>query len=934
MKYNFLRISLLSALTVLFGGVAVGAFRAAAANEQATDENHPTWSAPSEAPAAGTAIVDNDLATIETVFATTAKKDAKTFGDFSFSNYIQVRVKDDPTADEPTGTDNGGSTPLVVTAKKNIDVTFFFRRQKGTNGYEIDDNKDLLCYGQNESAYEVVEENIFSGADEDYAYVSKTWKLVEGGVYTIYRRGSTMNLYGIDIVETPSAGEGEESGFTLPVNEDFEGETSIFEGGEIINDANVGKVLKVKNTTATASFSPAYTLAENETVTFQFTAYQGWTSSGNAVVSVKNSEDQDLVSYTYDFSKCSVIDVAIGGTTVDGFETFFGQSNSTNAASKGSANIFGHGSQPFVATENYNPIVTMSVSGTGTVEFNLQYLSANSTPIDVSYSGTLPEGTKIDLGSFVLENGNNDAFGIDNLSITTETAVEEEPVSISHRWDFTQWSDETVANLKADAALGTNEGWSDDEKNDGNTDATAGNCFWSINTPDEIGGLSANNVLIDELKGLKFGANVNNRGLAIAVNYPYALSEYKGGAYLWLGGANKKFFTIPAVKAGSTLTMGVESHKTTDARGVDLLVDGVSIGEFKPTTYEEYTWTVPEGEAVDVVVDNTNGCHIYFIEVEQDAKALLAVATADLKTVIAAVEAIEDLSVYTEESVQALNSALAAAKVAEETIEAQTEAAYALLNAKAALQKSAPEPDPVMVTYKVNEVAGDIIFRTTEGEALEGTAIKVPYRLYNADENGQLYKKGATSKEYNYSFTLTTEGQVENIEYAAVDGVDNVVFIAEGEDIEGLTPITTGNAAIRSSNAAAGHATEDTEIVTMEAGVYVVHAVMYDATKNGGEVFTFKAGDLEKDLTAGENLSEGEFELTLTETTTLVLAANSASNKGLDAIYIVRTGGVATGINTVNAQTENGVIYNLQGQKVQKAQKGLYIVGGKKVLVK
>ena len=39
-------------------------------------------------------------------------------------------------------------------------------------------------------------------------------------------------------------------------------------------------------------------------------------------------------------------------------------------------------------------------------------------------------------------------------------------------------------------------------------------------------------------------------------------------------------------------------------------------------------------------------------------------------------------------------------------------------------------------------------------------------------------------------------------------------------------------------------------------------------------------------------------------------------------------------INAVNAEAANGTIYNLQGQKVEKAQKGLYIINGKKVVMK
>jgi hypothetical protein len=47
--------------------------------------------------------------------------------------------------------------------------------------------------------------------------------------------------------------------------------------------------------------------------------------------------------------------------------------------------------------------------------------------------------------------------------------------------------------------------------------------------------------------------------------------------------------------------------------------------------------------------------------------------------------------------------------------------------------------------------------------------------------------------------------------------------------------------------------------------------------------------------------------------------------------------GIATGIEAIdNGQLtmDNGVIYNLAGQRVNKAQKGLFIVNGKKVLVK
>lgn len=213
-------------------------------------------------------------------------------------------------------------------------------------------------------------------------------------------------------------------------------------------------------------------------------------------------------------------------------------------------------------------------------------------------------------------------------------------------WDFTMWSDATIANLKADAAASKTEGWSDVEKK---ADAEAGadpteaskdNCFWSVAEPNADGELSANGVVIEELKGLKFFSVYSTaRSLAIAVNYPStSLGDYAGGAYLWLGGGKKKVpcFAIPAVAAGSTITMEVESHKPAEARGVELYAglsedgktvdDATKIGDsFNPTTKDTHSWTIET--AGDVIVYNTNGCHIYKIEITSGTDAIQTVKT-------------------------------------------------------------------------------------------------------------------------------------------------------------------------------------------------------------------------------------------------------------------------------------------------------------------
>lgn len=210
-------------------------------------------------------------------------------------------------------------------------------------------------------------------------------------------------------------------------------------------------------------------------------------------------------------------------------------------------------------------------------------------------------------------------------------------------WDFTKWSATTVANLQAESAKGISGGaWSDIEKADGSTASTEGNCFWEVTPQGNVETpttLMANEEPIAETQGLLFTHNAQ-RNLAIAVNYSStSLGEYNGGSYLWLGGSGKNYFVIPHVAPGTVIKMGVESHKPSEARGVELYLgkaahatnapsgtklngpDGNAV--VAPTTYQEQEWLVPvdatdepnEDGTYDVQVRNTNGCHIYFITV-------------------------------------------------------------------------------------------------------------------------------------------------------------------------------------------------------------------------------------------------------------------------------------------------------------------------------
>lgn len=248
----------------------------------------------------------------------------------------------------------------------------------------------------------------------------------------------------------------------------------------------------------------------------------------------------------------------------------------------------------------------------------------------------------------------------------------------------------------------------------------------------------------------------------------------------------------------------------------------------------------------------------------------------------------------------------------------------------------AVEAETPMFAYTVNEMVGEHAVRTTTGTAEKGTAMKVPFREYNTYE-GKLYKKAQISKEFNYSFTLTTDNQVENLEYSEVSGVEDVVFLSEGEDIKGLTPITTGNAAIRSSNSAAAYAAEgDVEIVKLPAGTYKLVAVIYDSSKTPDSHWIFKAGgeqiaDLNCTVVNIQELTSEEF--TLKAETAISMAQGGSASMGLDLIYIVKLP-VADAISNIATDVQKTAIFNLNGQKVNKTHKGLNIINGKKVVIK
>lgn len=150
----------------------------------------------------GTTLADNEY-----VAATSANQDGTPgrimdeegnpasvkFNDYTFNYFVNVRVTDAPSKANPTGTahsaeDGTQNIAIVVKAKQNTDVTFYFRRG---------DNKSFDCYdqtsGESVSGTEtVVEEN---GSN---LYIASKFQLKGGDTYTFWAKGGTIQMYGFD----------------------------------------------------------------------------------------------------------------------------------------------------------------------------------------------------------------------------------------------------------------------------------------------------------------------------------------------------------------------------------------------------------------------------------------------------------------------------------------------------------------------------------------------------------------------------------------------------------------------------------------------------------------------------------------------------------------------------------------------------------------
>ena len=182
-----------------------------------------------------------------------------------------------------------------------------------------------------------------------------------------------------------------------------------------------------------------------------------------------------------------------------------------------------------------------------------------------------------------------------------------------------------------------------------------------------------------------------------------------------------------------------------------------------------------------------------------------------------------------------------------------------------------------------------------KGTNFEGETFSVGYP-YAINVDGTLYtsdKLSSDKKGYYLSYTLEADNQVKDITFKPTTTTD-IVFLAEAENIEGLTKATNNNTFVRSSNGGSAYAAEaDVEITKLQPGKYKLTAVICDATKNAGSEWNFLAGEnnIFKFTASSVNWAQGtseEFEVNAE--TPIYLAKGGNANQAVDFIYIQKTG--------------------------------------------
>ncbi len=196
--------------------------------------------------------------------------------------------------------------------------------------------------------------------------------------------------------------------------------------------------------------------------------------------------------------------------------------------------------------------------------------------------------------------------------------------------------------------------------------------------------------------------------------------------------------------------------------------------------------------------------------------------------------------------------------------------------------------------YSINAVdaEGNVVKAIKpETEGTEGDGIKVTYSYWLTTADNKLISCGAAGTPFENEFELNSD-TVFTLKYKST-GIENVVYCAEAETLEGAIECTSANMAVRSSNKKAAHFEADTKLCTLQPGSYKIRVVLFDANKTANLNAVIKLGE---ESTAEDsiyfNASKTNFDeiesqlITVTEPTNVYVTPFGGDQQGIDCIAI------------------------------------------------
>ena len=209
----------------------------------------------------------------------------------------------------------------------------------------------------------------------------------------------------------------------LPFVADFSsGEIAPFTGAAVVKTfAGSEKAIVANAGEAYAQFDAPYVISNMDEVTVSFQMLNGWLASGAGnKFALLNDEGVALASISYDNKSCNINEVVIGGTAVEGFEAFNGQS--MQASGKGADGFDKNFFILNTAEAKYNAEVTIKINAFGGISISFVGGKNNN---DKFWSGTA--GTaKLNLDKMFITNASNNdnrATGYYGLTITNKSML-------------------------------------------------------------------------------------------------------------------------------------------------------------------------------------------------------------------------------------------------------------------------------------------------------------------------------------------------------------------------------------------------------------------------------------------------------------------------------------------------------------------------------